>query len=104
MADLTARIPVAHATGTAYVGPPGLKFVNSRLESRVNPIGPGCIRLSVNSYDSFTCLRFRRRPLELEGRWPWLALVSLRLVFAMVCVPDYFHTSVGVGRIHIDTV
>ncbi len=26
--------------------------------------------LWVNDYDNFTCLRLRRRPFELEGRWP----------------------------------
>lgn|GEM_PF-5186234 len=47
------------------------------------PAGSGRLRnlvlsLSGGVQDSFTCLRFRRRALELAGRWPWLAFFSLR--------------------------
>ena len=55
-------------------------------------------------YDSFTCFRFSRRALELDGRWPWLALVSFRLVLAIFEVPDDFQTSAGLCRIHIDSI
>ena len=93
-ADCTVSSPVATIHGT--------RIAPQKSADEQLMVHPGL--LWVNDYDNFTCLRLRRRPFELEGRWPWLALVSLRLVFAMVCVPDYLRTSAGFGRSHIDTV
>ena len=44
-------------------------------------------------YDNFTCFRLRRRAFELAGRAPWLALLSLRFVFAMIRDPDIWRCS-----------
>jgi hypothetical protein len=42
------------------------------------------------AYDSFTCFRFSRRPFELAGRLPWLALFNFRFVFAIVPNPEHY--------------